>query len=114
MSMRVALRPQLAAYKDFHTGELKKVRRRPARVAHDMLPTDVVELSRRKNVDWTPGEEYVVKHISPRNPNVIQISNDEGESTFVSSTELESVERVASRGEKRVDDPVASAYLLWP
>ncbi|MDD9951491.1 MAG: hypothetical protein OXT67_07995 [Zetaproteobacteria bacterium] len=108
-------RPVERIYKDFHTGELKKVVRRTALRAHDMLPTDIVELSTQKNVDWQEGERHEVKHISYKSPNVIQIRDeDSGEATFFDAHDLKLVEKRAFRGGKRINSLAANAYLRWP
>lgn len=100
-------------YKDMHTGELVSKKRRPPPKLHDMLPTDKVELKFKKNEDWDSGEELTVKSISDRSPNVVQIKNEEGESTFVSSIDLNLVEEQAYRPGKSKEQR-SSKYLLWP
>lgn len=107
-------KPYTVAYKDWHTGKLVSVKRRPPALAHDILPTDIVELTQTKNVDWQEGDEFEVKHISDRNPNVLQIRNDDGEATFVDSYDVMLEEEVAPRGKRSLDDPKKNKYLNWP
>ena len=109
-------KPYTVQYRDFHTGELITVQRRPPEKLHDILPTDVVELSFKKNDDWQAGENYTVKQINSRDPNTLQLQKDDGETTFINSQDAILKIRHASRsGDKiRVDDSVANQYLLWP
>ena len=107
-------KPYNTFYKDFHTGEVKKIKRRPPPKLHNMLPTDVVELKSKKNQDWEQGEEYKIKHLTYRAPNTIQLEDDDGLTTFVSSFDLDLVEKVAYRGETQADSPDANKYLIWP
>ena len=64
-------------YRDFHTGEMVKTRRSIPNKFHKILPEDIVELKSKKNDDWLTGEEFEVKHISYKNPNVLQIGTVE-------------------------------------
>ena len=99
-------------YKD---GERKVIRRRPPPKLHPMLPKDVVELSRSKNADFQAGDEFQVKHINQRHPNVLQLVNDDGVSTFVDYYDLELTERRAMRNGLRPEElPENNRYLLWP
>jgi len=107
-------KPYTVTYKDFHTGELQHVKRRPPLKQHDMLPTDIVELSTKKGDDWESGEEYSIKHISYRAPNIVQLKNDEGLTTFVPYFDLELEEEVAYRGRRGPDNENTNAYLRWP
>lgn len=99
-------------YKD---GEKQTIRRRPPKKLHDILPKDVVELTHKKNDDWPVDSEYEVKHINPRHPNVVQLENDDGQSTFVSHYDLELKDALGDRGtDSPMDDPERNRYLLWP
>lgn len=100
----------------FKDGEKQTLQRRPPPLLHQMLPNDVVELTRPKNGDFGVGENFTIKHINPRHPNTIQITNDDGVSTFVDHFDLQLEEMIAPRegaaGEKvREYD---SRYLTWP
>lgn len=112
--VRFSVKPYQVIYKDHHTGELKKIVRRPPEKLHEILPTDVVKLTQRKNEDFDEGKEYKVKHISPRAPNILQLKDDEGQTTFVEHFQAELEEKVAYRSVPTVDDVVRSKYLLWP
>jgi hypothetical protein len=114
-SIGTQARPYTVTYRDFHTGELKKVTRRPPPKLHDMLPTDQVQLTYKKNDDWLPGDEVRVKHISPKQPNILQVEKDDGSTTFVSHYDARLLEKLApEHGESLMEDPKFNRYLLWP
>jgi hypothetical protein len=103
-------------YKD---GEKKVIRRVPPPKLHEGLPTDIVELKSKRSDDFPEGENYKIKHINPRHPNTLQIEDEDGKTTFVSSFEVELKEKIAEReGEvapgKTYDVPRLNRYLLWP
>jgi hypothetical protein len=102
-------------YKD-QAGAVQKIVRRPPEKLHDILPTDIVELTNTKNDDWTEGNDYSVKHISWKNPNVLQLEKSDGESTFVNYTDVSVRDRIIRDGKiiDRKDDPISSRYLGWP
>jgi len=106
-------KPYTVSYRDQKSGEIKKIRRVPPPLIHDMLPTDLVELKTKRNDDWVEGGKYVVSHINSRHPNVLQIENKDGEKTFVSSLDLELKEKRSHKGDPR-DNPRSNRYLLWP
>ena len=108
-------KPYRVVYTDFHTGKLVSVIRRPPEKIHDMLPTDKVELTSARSEDWVEGKEYTVKYISSRQPNTLQIQDEDDRTTFVSSYDLLLRGKVAYRqAAHRADDPVKNEYLLWP
>ncbi|MDA9951480.1 hypothetical protein N9D31_02780 [Oligoflexaceae bacterium] len=110
---RVSRRPYTVSY--YKDGELKQIRRRPPKKLHKLLPTDVVELSQKKNDDFLGSETYEVKHINNRHPNTLQLVNDEGKTTFVAHNDVELREAVIPReGVVTVDDAETKKYLLWP
>ena len=95
-------------------GEKQTIRRRPPPLLHEMLPTDKVELTVKKNDDFQTGD-YTIKHINPRHPNTIQIMNDDGHATFVDYRDLELQERISPRdGVAPEDEPINNRYLNWP
>ena len=103
---------KITYYKD---GEKKVIRRRPPPKQHEMLPKDVVELNRSKNADFQSGEEFTVKHINQRHPNVLQVTNEDGVSTFVDYYDLDLKEvRSARNGVLPEDLPENNKYLTWP
>lgn len=108
--------PYKISYVDLK-GNQKTIRRVPPPKLHDMLPTDVVELTMKKNDDFDAGDKFTVKHINPRHPNVIQIDDGDGNATFVPYFDLELREKVARReGESGApyEAPERNRYLLWP
>ena len=104
------------SYRDFHTGEMKKIRRSIPKKIHDIIPEDTVKLKYKRNDDWLAGEEFKVKHVSYKNPNILQIINDDDmTTTFVSSYDV-NLERVGERDEVRSknDSIRRKEYLRWP
>lgn len=99
----------------FQDGKKVTIRRVPPEKLHETLPTDRVELTTRHSDDFPEGEKYTVKHISTRQPNVLQLENDNGQTTFVPYFETELKDRVAARnGIDPRDEPVNNRYLRWP
>ncbi|MFK7873288.1 MAG: hypothetical protein AB8C84_08985 [Oligoflexales bacterium] len=108
-------KPYQVIYKDFHTGELKTIRRRPPAKNHEMLPTDVVSLKNTRNEKWQESDEVTVRHISHRAPNVLQVENADGQTTFVPSHDLNLEEKVAWRfGQSSPESSDFNRYLRWP
>jgi hypothetical protein len=96
-------------------GKQKTYRRRPPPKLHDMLPKDEVKLLKSKNSDFQNSDDYTVKSINPRQPNVLQIENDKGQATFVDYYDLQLQEMTAPRdGVDPRDMPQNVEYLLWP
>ena len=80
-----------------------------------MLPKDEVTLTRGKNVDFEEGDSFVVKHINQRHPNVLQVTNEDGVSTFVDYYDLKLEQKRSSQnGVDPLDFPENNEYLLWP
>lgn len=109
-------------YKD---GEKQTIRRRPPPKLHEALPQDTVVLTRGKNDDWREGEKFKVKNISNRQPNTLQLVNEEGMSTFVDHYDMQvltkPIDRVRdgriSKEEAKaqgIDLNIDNRYLLWP
>ena len=102
-------------YKD---GQKQTIRRRPPPKLHEALPDDTVKLTHGKNDDWKEGESYKVKSIQQRSPNVLQLENEDGLTTFVDyyDTKLETKpeDRLPPGVESKFDLPVNNKYLLWP
>ena len=114
-SVYFSRKPYTVSYKDYFTGEVKTIRRRPPRVLHDMLPKDTVELTYPKGEDWPANANYTIKHINPRQPNVLQLTDDKGNTTFVQSSDVKLIEKNTLRdGVKRIDDQGSNEYLVWP
>lgn len=103
---------KVSYYKD---GELKTIRRVPPPKLHDMLPKDQVSLTASKNDDFQEGDKFVVKHINQRHPNVLQVTNEDGVSTFVDYYDLQlEAKRSFRDGVDPIDFPENNEYLLWP
>lgn len=112
--IRFSRKPYTITYKD-QQGEIQKIKRRPPPKLHEALPTDVVELTTRKNSDWQEGGEFQIKHISRLQPNTIQLVNEEGQTTFVPYYDVRLEKKVAPRGGVPIQDqPIQNRYLLWP
>ncbi len=107
----------------YKNGKKEKLKRIPPPKLHDILPEDVVTITRKKNVDWGEGDEVKVKNITKRQPNTLQVLNeDSGKTTFLSFYDVlfegrpdEEEQNILSRDQaKRAADPLGSDYLLWP
>lgn len=96
-------------------GVQHKIRRQPPPKLHDIEVDDEVSLVRGKNDDFREGDKMTVKGISPRQPNVLQLVNEDGLSTFVDyyDARLETM-RGARNGVEPIDMPINNRYLLWP
>ncbi len=123
MGIRFTREPYTVSY--YKDGEKKTIRRRPPPKLHEALPEDKVTLTRGKNDDWPKGETYKVKTIQNRSPNVLQLVNEEGLSTFIDyydmKLETTPIDRVRegrmSKEEAKaagIDLSVDEQYLLWP
>ena len=99
----------------YQDGEKKTIRRIPPPKLHEAVPDDTVKLTRGKNADFKAGDEFTVKSINPRQPNVLQLTNSDGVSTFADyyDTTLEEM-RGARDGIEPIDLPINNKYLLWP
>ncbi len=118
-SVKFDRKPYFVHYTDSATGERKSIRRVPPPKLHSALPGDVVELTSKKSDDFDAGDRFTVKHINPRHPNVLQIKDDDGKTTFVNWFEARLDEMVAPRAEGQAASepgvlPIKSDYLLWP
>ena len=112
-AIRFSRRPYTVTY--MKDGERQTIRRRPPPKLHDVWPKDLVSLKETKNIDWEADDEFTVKHINPRHPNVLQLINDEGETTFVDHYQVELEEMIGERdGVKPQEMEVNNKYLLWP
>ena len=99
----------------YQDGEKITINRRPPPKVHDLMPTDIVRLSRKKSDDFQEGDVVTVKSIQNRSPNTLQISNEEGLTSFVDyyDASLESKEYLPP-GVSPLDLPKNNEYLLWP
>ena len=81
------------------------------------MPQDVVELSHKHNDNFQAHETYNVKHIGPKQPNTLQLVDDDGNTTFVSHRDIKVIEEVGQREDGREPsggEPIDSRYLNWP
>lgn len=107
-------KPYFVTWKD-ESGEIRKIRRVPPPKLHEALPTDIVEISNKRSDDFKEGDEVSVKHINPRHPNVLQLENSDGQTTFVNYFDVKLKEKIAPRdGVPREQTPERNRYLLWP
>lgn len=112
--IRFSRTPYQVTYRDLR-GELKTIRRVPPPKLHDMLPTDVVSLSRQTSEAFQEGDEVRIKHINPRQANTLQLINAEGATTFVNYTDVVLQRAEAPRPDADPRDmPVNNRYLTWP
>lgn len=113
MGVRFSRTPYTVTY--MKDGEKHTIRRTPPPKLHDMDVQDEVRLLRSKNDDFKEGEVMTVKGITDRQPNVLQLVNEDGLSTFVDyyDARIENV-RSARNGVEPLDMPINNRYLLWP
>lgn len=113
MGVRWNREPYTVTY--WKDGEKKTIRRRPPEKLHDVMPDDVVTLTRKKGDDFDKGDEFKVKSIQQRSPNVLQLTNEEGISTFVDYYDAKLEKRnYLPPGVEYNDLPINNRYLLWP
>lgn len=99
-------------YKD---GVKHTIRRIPPPKLHDIEVQDEVSLLRSKNEDYQAGDSFRVMGITKRQPNVLQLVNEDGLSTFVDYYDAKLEEMRGPReGVEVIDLPVNNRYLLWP
>lgn len=107
-------KPYFVSWKD-ENGDIKRIRRVPPPLLHEALPTDIVKLTKAKSDDFKKGDVVTVKHINPKHPNVLQIVNSDGQTSFVDYTDMNIKEKRALRnGMDPQDLPANNRYLLWP
>ncbi len=113
MAIQFNRKPYKVTY--YQDGVKKTIRRRPPPKLHNMLPKDEVVLKHSKNADFVEGDEFTVKHINQRHPNVLQITNEDGISTFADYYDLKLEKKLSYRnGVHPLDFPENNEYLLWP
>lgn len=117
--------PYTVRYVDL-AGEVKSIRRVPPPKMHEALPQDVVEITGKKNADFRAGDKVEVVGITPRQPNVLKVRNDSGQTTFVDyfDVRLDEMKATPYDGDKaRSTSPqewyrnrtaTDSRYLIWP
>ena len=98
-------------------GKKQVIRRVPPPKLHRSLPEDTVELTRDKNGDFRAGDRFRIESISPRQPNVLHLVNEEGLAGFVDYYDTELIESgsyTEKVGGVVVPKRPESDYLLWP
>lgn len=113
MGVRFPRTPYTVTY--MKDGVKHTIRRQPPPKLHDTEVEDEVRLLRSKNDDFREGDTFRVKGITQRQPNVLQLVNEDGLSTFVDyyDTKLETM-RGPRNGVDPIDFPINNRYLLWP
>jgi hypothetical protein len=107
-------KPYVVSYVD-QEGKLQKIRRVPPPKLHEALPTDKVELTRKRSDVFDTGDVVTVTSINPRHANTLKVENSEGKTTFISYFEMLLKEKRAPRnGVLPEDQPENNKYLLWP
>jgi len=113
-------KPYRVWYKD-QTGEIQKITRRPPEKLHPFLPQDLVILNNTKSDAFIEGKEYGIKNISWKSPNVLQLEQENGDTTFVNYSEVSLQEKAShyqnngnGNNVNTEDDPISSRYLGWP
>jgi hypothetical protein len=103
-----------------NNGDERVVRRRPAEKKHLHMPEDKVELGVKHGDSFEEGASYTVKHISRQDPNILQLENSKGETTFVPYFEVdmtdapESVRGKLKQSRQDIEHPLNTKYLRWP
>jgi len=120
--VRFDRKPYYISYVDSN-GNQQKIRRVPPPKLHSALPTDKVELRTRRSDHFRAGDEVTVKHINPRHPNVLQVQNAEGKTTFINHYDVifdqkvpEVLTKQTGSASSNEDDssPISDSYLDWP
>ena len=107
-------KPYFVTWKD-QDGNMQTIRRVPPPKLHDALPPYVVELTADRSADFRKGDQVTVKHINPRHPNVLQVEDGDGHTTFMNYFEVNLKEQVAMRdGVPPEARPERNKYLTWP
>ena len=107
-------KPYFVSWKD-ESGEMHKIRRVPPPKLHEALPEDMVKLTKTKSDDFKEGAVLKVKNITNRQPNTLQLVDDDGKTTFVNYSDVELKEKRAARnGIPPEALPERNRYLLWP
>jgi hypothetical protein len=119
--IRFDRKPYIVSYVD-SDGKQQQIRRVPPSKLHSAMPTDVVELKYRKSDHFIEGDNVKVKHINPRQPNVLQVENRSGQTTFISHSEMVLKQKLtntigvqdASKSSEEPLQHIDNSYLDWP
>jgi hypothetical protein len=96
----------------YKRGEKITIKRRPPPKIHDMLPTDIVQLSENRSAEFRANDKLTVKNINQRSPNVLQVEKKDGQTTFVSYADL-IVKKKRNEAHEEVQK-IRDSYLYWP
>ena len=117
--------PYTVKYVDL-AGEVKSIRRVPPPKLHDALPQDKVEITSKKNDDFRAGDKVEVVGMTVRQPNVLQVRNEKGQTTFLDYFDMRLDEMAPNTADRESatskfpkewiqDRPsIDSRYLIWP
>ena len=116
--------PYMVKYVDL-TGNVQSIQRTPPPKLHDALPQDMVELTHKKNADFDTGDKLEVTGISPRQPNVLQVKNADGQVTFIDYFDMKLREKIVPETGRQSIPGVPTSdsspgwatdnrYLIWP
>lgn len=107
-------------------GQMQRVRRFPPPKLHDLNSGDEATLERRLGDDFPVGTDVTIEPGNTRNPNVLKLRNDDGQTKFVPYFDLVGKlrkfreidgERVMVNGADSAGDEdvyIDSTYLEWP
>lgn len=117
--------PYTVKYVDL-SGAVKSIRRIPPPKLHEALPKDSVEITSKKNDDFRPGDTVEVVGITTRQPNVLQVKNGNGQTTFLDYFDMRLDEMATNSYDGNAaqsnfpkewyqDRPTTdNRYLIWP
>ncbi len=116
-------KPYFVTWKDAK-GELQRIRRTPPPKLHDLNEGDEATLDRRLGDDFPSGTDVAIEPSNRRQPNILKLKNENGQTTFVPYFDLTGkIRRFRTVDGERVaddtrssgsDDYVDSSYLEWP
>lgn len=107
-------KPYFVSYIDTE-GKQQKIRRVPPPKLHDALPTDKIQLTKKRSDDFNEGDIVTVSSINPRHANTLKVENKDGQTTFVDYYDMVLKEKRAARGGIPAEQlPERNKYLLWP
>lgn len=117
--------PYTVKYVDL-SGAVKSIRRVPPPKLHDALPKDTVEITSKKNDDFRAGDNVEVVGLTARQPNVLQVRNGNGQTTFLDYFDMRLDEMAPTTYEGaststntpqewyRDRPSMDNRYLIWP
>ena len=110
-------KPYVVHYNDLD-GNPQTIRRVPPKQLHEMIVNDKVTITKQKSEVWDEGGDVKIIRITNRQPNTLQVENEEGKRTFLPYFDVNFKERegeaVIFKDGKITKLALASKYLLWP